>query len=298
MWIQKVPGGGVDALAFSPDGRTLYTSDRGDWLTAWDTVSRTGRRVVHRSNRYGRAPLISVLPDGQRILAVFDTITTLDAATGAELSRVECPEIDLLGNPRICPGWRVYARHDSKSGIAGWNALTGAPEPLLTSPRYPGYVCEFDFSPDDKLVVISYGGEPTVLFERQGSELRNPIKLPALEKCATDVRFSPDGGTLVFHTNLRPAELTLWDVAAGRPRARKVPCCLSDTFAFNPAFPVFAGLGANDALTIFSLETGQPIRSLDFALGRYVRCVCFSPDGLTCAVGGSNKQFAVFDVDL
>jgi hypothetical protein len=26
--------------------------------------------------------------------------------------------------------------------------------------------------------------------------------------------------------------------------------------------------------------------------------VAFSPDGLMCAVGGSERQFAVFDVDL
>ena len=46
-------------------------------------------------------------------------------------------------------------------------------------------------------------------------------------------------------------------------------------------------------------RTAEPDRaSLDFALGKYVTCAAFSPDGLTCAVGGSNKQFAVFDVDI
>ena len=61
---------------------------------------------------------------------------------------------------------------------------------------------------------------------------------------------------------------------------------------------MFAALNADKVLTLFGLDTGDPIRSLDFALGRSVRCVAFSPDGLTCAVGGSNKRFAVFDVDL
>ena len=32
--------------------------------------------------------------------------------------------------------------------------------------------------------------------------------------------------------------------------------------------------------------------------GGGVDAVAFAPDGLTRAVGGSNKQFAVFDVDM
>jgi hypothetical protein len=40
------------------------------------------------------------------------------------------------------------------------------------------------------------------------------------------------------------------------------------------------------------------VRSFDFEQGSRVRCACFAPDGLTCAVGGSNGRFTVFDVDL
>jgi hypothetical protein len=29
-----------------------------------------------------------------------------------------------------------------------------------------------------------------------------------------------------------------------------------------------------------------------------VNCFAFAPDGLTCAVGGSGRQFVVFDVDV
>jgi hypothetical protein len=61
-------------------------------------------------------------------------------------------------------------------------------------------------------------------------------------------------------------------------------------------------------LSLVSLETGEELRTLDFDAGKPppqqslrfspVTCAAFSPDGLTCAVGGSNKQFAVFDVDV
>ncbi len=100
-------------------------------------------------------------------------------------------------------------------------------------------------------------------------------------------------------TTAHRAESRCRDVASGNFRAKNVAATFTNAlFAFNPALPVFAGLNAKKTLTLFSTETGEAIRSLDFALGKNVKCLCFSPDGLTCAVAGSNKQFAVFDVDL
>ena len=46
------------------------------------------------------------------------------------------------------------------------------------------------------------------------------------------------------------------------------------------------------------LQTGQPARTLEHILPRYAQCVAFAPDGAKCVVGGSNKQFIAFDVDL
>lgn len=44
--------------------------------------------------------------------------------------------------------------------------------------------------------------------------------------------------------------------------------------------------------------TGGRFLVIRFAVGKRVTCAAFSPDGLTCVVGRSNKQFAVFDIDV
>ncbi|HJZ60123.1 MAG TPA: hypothetical protein VKE74_34595 [Gemmataceae bacterium] len=108
------------------------------------------------------------------------------------------------------------------------------------------------------------------------------------------IQFSPDGDTLVLFAGDRAQ---LWDVSSQSVCVGQIVCSHS-VFAFHPTAPVFASLNPDRVLTLFGLQTGQPIRSLDFALGRAVRCVAFAPDGLTCAVGGSNKKFVVFDVDV
>jgi len=66
----------------------------------------------------------------------------------------------------------------------------------------------------------------------------------------------------------------------------------------HPTAPVMAGWNRDWTLKLLNLDTGEPIRAPHFNIGRYTECAAFSPDGLTCAVGGSNKQFAVFDLDL
>lgn len=128
-----------------------------------------------------------------------------------------------------------------------------------------------------------------------GPGLQNPRALGA---AADEVRFAPDGRTLAVFSG---REVLMWDVSRGVSRGK--PATLAPqppdaTFAFHPVAPLFLALDRARHLTLFSADTGEPIRSLDFGLGKRVACVAFSPDGLTCAVGGSNRQFAVFDVDL
>src|SRR5438552_3645192 len=45
MWIQEVGRGALRAVAFAPDGRTLYTGDEDRFVFAWDLVTRTGREL-------------------------------------------------------------------------------------------------------------------------------------------------------------------------------------------------------------------------------------------------------------
>ena len=108
-------------------------------------------------------------------------------------------------------------------------------------------------------------------------------------------RFSPDGKHLVWMNYTR---VQVWDAVTLAARCDAACYSPYELFALSPTTPVFVARNVWQQLTLFSLDSGEPIRTLDFALGNYVQCATFSPDGLTCAVGGSNKQFAVFDVDV
>ncbi len=72
--------------------------------------------------------------------------------------------------------------------------------------------------------------------------------------------------------------------------------------AFHPSKPLFAFCtskppkGWPGTAWFGDLETGEPVAVPDPGFKAASR-VAFAPDGLTCAVGSTNREFAVFDLD-
>ena len=148
------------------------------------------------------------------------------------------------------------------------------------------------------MAVAFQNDDPPILFTRtETNELRDPVPVTGV-RTVYGGRFSPDGQTLVLFL-LYPTGLALWDVASRTLRGSEIKYDPENgPFAFNPASPLFAVRAVDGAFTVRRLSDGQPVRSLDIPIGKSIQCAAFAPDGLTCAIGGSNKQFAVFDVDL
>lgn len=293
MWIQKVPAGGVEGLAFSPDGRTLYAADRSGRVTAWDVLARTPT-TLHQlvKSRPWNKHTLQITADGRFVVAGGEWMAVVDT-TGAgdhfilprEFNRYSA-RLDHT-RPRVLrldPHLHQIMSLDLDPRAPG---PTFGPWPVVQPPR------DFDFSPDGRtLVVIDSSGVLSEWEVETGQELRR-VQLMWHTTRPYRVRFSPDGRTLlVFGDGVRP-----YDVASLSPRGEPATCDLF-VLAFHPTLPVFFAPNHRRTATLYSLETGAELRALDFALGQAIQCVAFSPDGLTCAVGGSNKQFAVFDVDV
>jgi WD40 repeat protein len=295
VWIQK--GQGVTHLAYSPDGRILYAIESGGALTAWDIASRTGRTVRGRRDWWMLTARLFPLADGRRLVWLDGWATVLDANSGDDLGGVRGLTDHKSGLRTVTPDGRVFYLKSGAVAVAAWNLTTREPEPQREVPKAARRgIRSFDISKDEELVaLVGLKGAVTVYDWGDGPGLQNPL---ALDATADDVRFAPDGRTLAVFSG---RTVQMWDlsrgVAAGKP-VTLAPQPPNETFAFHPAAPLFLALDRDRHLTLFSLETGEPVRSLDFGLGKRVACVAFSPDGLTCAVGGSNKQFAVFDVDV
>ena len=300
MWIQKIETGAIDLLAYAPNGQTLYTYGFGfgnQNLFAWDVATRTSRQFTNMPTLWDRPQGIYPLADGKRIVWLHPKFAAiLDAKDGRDLGGVKKLTTHKSGLRYITPNGRLFYLNALANEICVWNLRTHKAERERIIPdRRKYYHRCFDLSRDGRLVAVVNKKREVIVYDwGKGPELHDPIPLT---EPADDVRFSPDGQTLALY-DAKSRRVALWDVTSGNFRATKIQTTFtSELFAFNPTLPVFVGLNPKKKLTLFSTETGGALRSLDFGLGQ-VKCLCFSPDGLTCAVGGSNKQFAVFDVDV
>jgi WD40 repeat protein len=298
MWIQKVSGGGIDGLAYSPDGQTLYTADSSNTFSAWDVAAQTGRRLFRwsgddRSLVWG----IAVLADGRHLLVNSYAPVVWDLTAGAELARLAAPTPhDALPLPP--DHTRLLYRSEDSESLLIWEPERNAAKARFAGPFHSS-IRDFAVSPTGRTVaVVAIYSTLVTVYEVGTMLVHARPHLLGYDGSITGVRYAPDGRALAVFCG---KELFLWDLSPSRQRCGPIAIDNAHgdaTFAFHPSAPAFVAVNRDKQLTLFSSETGAVLRSLDFALGKAVRCACFSPDGLTCAAGGSNKQFAVFDVDI
>jgi WD40 repeat protein len=298
MWMQKL-NTRVAALAYSPDSKTLYSLDRGGRLRSWDIAARTGRVLeysgaVQDPEPYGRS--LCALTDGNRLVVFASSLCVVEAATGAVRRRAVPSGVPRYGQARLTTDGRLLAVRADGRAITTWDVPSHQPGPLLHEwpPRLG--LTAFDCSPDGRtLAVLERRGHVAVL-DLPSGELRCRFH-PAVEKESRwPLRLSRNGNTLVVHTR---NHLEVWDVSSTAVQVARMTSALPDTaLAIHPTAPLAVSADRGRSLALFHLRTGEPLRSFDLRLGEKLTCVVFSPDGLTCAAGGSSGRFAVFDVDV
>lgn len=285
MWVQRV-GGGVDHVAYSADGRTLYTHDGGAWVYAWDVAARTRRKLFKFDfNDQGSVYGFFVVGD-YLIVAPSGYTRAWDLSAGAWHTAL--PEHPGYGHGDPGPtGLAVQFVRKDRKGVDTYDVPTGRLVSALDAPPELGPLYVFAVAPNGDAVMVDTAAK-SALVRTDGTS----VVLPPYY--GSSIRFSPDGKALLWTHD----GVSIWNPADLSVRVEKIPChSPHSALAFHPTLPVFAARNDDRNLVLFSLETGETLRTLDLGIG-FVECIAFSPDGLTCAVGGRTKQFAVFDVDI
>jgi WD40 repeat protein len=155
---------------------------------------------------------------------------------------------------------------------------------------HPGYAWALAFSPDGRSLAVG-GAEPDIfLYDVEAGGAGRPLGMPIRDVCAKGLAFAPDGRSLAA-SSYRDHDVILWDLAAGRERARlrghtsPVPC-----LAFAPDGRSLASRGRSDgAIILWDLATGRPRRRLG-VLSEPVVGLAYSPDGHWLASTGDRDR--------
>jgi WD40 repeat protein/tRNA A-37 threonylcarbamoyl transferase component Bud32 len=298
LWA--VPGGDVDFLAFSPDGKTVACANQ--TLRLWDTETgrellRTrdvvapktrpggfgppGRRAVSRSIVGG----IAFSPDGKTIACAGytdQTVEVWDLATGEELLTLTGHTGRVRG---VCfsPDGTFLVSGSDDGTVRGWDPATGRERFIFAGPQRP--VACVEFSPDGR-VVLAGGENGTSLWDvRTGEELD---RLPA----TTAAAFSPDGGSVAGV--LGPA-VRVWDVRTGQQNwAQPGHDKGIAHVAISPDGQTFLSVSQGMAL-MWDARTGLEKFALDLGVANGGRGVNFSPDGTTLVGPGPDFGLKLWD---
>jgi WD40 repeat protein len=285
------------ALAFSPDGKTLYAGSRTGPVLRWrlpaaEAVPPMARATVNDPDaRSPAATGIFPSPDGRSVTTVGwrdDLIRHWDAATGKEIpppdgfsGRVCC---------RLSPGaWRV-AVGDSAGKLALFETATGRLSRVL---RAEGpVVATLCWSADGKTLATGQGDDTVRLWDVASGREVHVLRLPRnRDPSATDsLAFSPDARRLLVSRQ----KLRMFDVATGRelwagshsgavlsPDGQTVAACANDGLVLLDA--ATGGVRATHRI-------GDRVPGLPFEAE-----LAFAPDGRLLAVSHPDGSIRLHD---
>ncbi len=303
---------GINALAFSPDGKSL-ASGSAEEVRLWDLSGKRQVRRLELDQSRGWpewAADLAFFPDGKRLLA------------GGGNQGVQV--WDVSGGPkprRPAPGvrGRLALTGDGKAAVTWQNGIgrrsltvwdPDSWKPVREWELGPKYVGALALSPDSRWADVCLTGDGQLAVLRW--DLATGRILPARGKHANHpnaLAHSPDGRLLAaveWHEKLR-----LWETATGALRAEADLAQNVTSLAFCPGgrFLAVANHGGYrraskdgrtgnkdpGAVRLLEVSTGKEVHRFAGHRGG-VACLAFSPEGRLLATGGHDTTVLVWDM--
>jgi WD40 repeat protein/cell division protein FtsB len=314
----------INALEFSPDGKSFITASADHTACVWQVQDGKKRFCVNSS---GVVEDAAFAPSGTLIVMGDETgeVLILDAVTGNVQDRFnyKTPVRDVnispnglslaiaRGDGRITvidlktrkfefelytygslnvttfsPDGTWLAAGSTSGGVTLWNLKEGR---IVTGPLHKKEVLDIAFSPDGKKFVS--GGADSVAFlalTESGKKLFSITNEDRVE----DVTFSPDGSWFVTASD--DFRVRVWDTNTGQERLRMLQDSVVSDAMVSPNGQWIATTGFDQTIRVWNAATGAEM--LQVPLGSAGNVLTFSPNGKYLVSGDQKGGIGIWDV--
>ena len=271
-------------LAFTPDGRTLVSSDFGGGVIVWD-VAR-GERSEELSAHRGPVWALAISPDGRTLYSAGDDGRMILWDLGRDRRLVRSfalrQEFEDIETPRgidVSPDGETLAFTERGGTVELLDTATLQHRRSVRAIQ--GVAAAVAFSPNGRLLAVGGEGGSVTLWDAR--TLMAAGVLRGLSATVQTLAFSPDGESIAAaEVDAERPRLHVWNVRRRAVTTRAdTPAVTSLAFSVDSRLIALAGL--DGGTEIRDVRSGRVVKSIP--TDGLSRSVAFSPDGSLLAVG-------------
>jgi WD40 repeat protein len=288
----------ISAVAFSPNGKILATSDANGKISLWQEFAvgdslpcGIGEQLLTCQGHISWVRAIAFSPDGSIIgSGGTDQNVKLWNTSSGECLKTLTGHLGRVRSVAFSPQGKILATGSDDQTVRLWNLRTGECYKILRG--HTGQVLSVVFSHKGKIIASASSDKTVKLWNISTGECFKTLQEHI--GCVWSVSFSPDGKTLASSSDDQTVKL--WDTSTDKclrtlqghsDRVRSV------TFA--PKGKILASGSDDQTVRCWDGSTGECLKTLQGHTG-IIWSVTFSPEGHILASGSDDQSVRLWDV--